>query len=131
MEPISTREATKRAVTILDAKYEKADLAEIVSDNCNHLDSLQQAKLLGLLEKKDELFGGTLGDFQTDPVRFDLQLEAKPYNGRPFPVPHSRMAVFKKKVERLVDSGVLKRQSSSEWGSPAFITPKLNQTVRF
>ena len=112
-----------------DEKYEKADLSVIVSDNCNHLDCLQQAKLLALLEKNDELFDGTLGDFQTDPVRFDPQLGAKPYNGRPFPVPHIRMAVLKKEVERLVDIGVLKRQPLSEWGSSAFIIPKLNQTV--
>ena len=82
--------------------------------------------MLASLEKSDELFDGTLGDFQTDPVRFDLQLGAKPYNGRLFPVPHSRMAVFKKEVERLVDIGVLKRQPLSEWGSTAFVIPKLN-----
>ena len=131
LEPISIREATKRAVTILDAKYKKADLPAMVSDNCNHLDSSQQAKLLALLEKNDELFDDTLGDFQTDPVRFDLRLGAKPYNDRPFPVPHSRMAVFKKKVERQVDIGVQKRQPSSEWGSPAFILPKPIQMVLF
>ena len=52
LEPMSTREATKRAVTVLDAKYKKADLPAIVSDNYNHLHSLQQAKLLALLEKR-------------------------------------------------------------------------------
>ena len=130
LEPISTREANKQAVTILDEKYKKADLPAIVSDNFNHLDSLQQAKLLASLEKNDELFDDTLGDFQTDPVRFDLQLGTKPYNGRPFPVPRSRMDIFKKEVERRLDTGVLKRQPLSEWGSPAFIIPKSNQTVR-
>ena len=59
--------------------------------------------MLALLEKNDELCDGTLGDFQTDPVRFDLQVGAKLYNGKPFLVPHSRMAVFKKEVKRLVD----------------------------
>ena len=120
------REATKRTVTILDAKYKKADLPAIVSDKCNHLDSSQQAKLLALLEKNDELFDDTLGDFQTNPVRFDLQLGAEPYNGRSFSAPRSCMSVFKKEVERLVDIGMLKQQSLSEWGSPVFIIPKLN-----
>ena len=41
------------------------------------------------------------------------------------------MAKFKKEVERLVEIGVLKRQPESEWGSPAFIIPKSNGTVRF
>ena len=37
LEPISTREATKRTIEILDAEYEKADLPKIVQENCSHL----------------------------------------------------------------------------------------------
>jgi hypothetical protein len=37
MEPHSTQDATKRVTRILDAKYKKADLQSIVSDNCMHL----------------------------------------------------------------------------------------------
>ena len=33
-ESISMGEATNRAVTILDAKYEKADLPQVVDKNC-------------------------------------------------------------------------------------------------
>jgi hypothetical protein len=36
-EPISTRNATKPVVEILDAKYEKADLPAIIRENCSHL----------------------------------------------------------------------------------------------
>ena len=36
-EPILMREATNRAVTILDAKYEKANLLQVVNKNCKHL----------------------------------------------------------------------------------------------
>ncbi len=36
-EPVSTRNATKRAIEILDAKYDKANLPAIVKDNCSHL----------------------------------------------------------------------------------------------
>ncbi len=36
-EPISTPNATKRAIEILDAKYDKANLPAIVKDNCSHL----------------------------------------------------------------------------------------------
>jgi hypothetical protein len=36
-EPDSTRELTDRAIKILDAKYEKADLPEIVNTQCQHL----------------------------------------------------------------------------------------------
>ena len=84
-----------------------------------------------LLTKYEELFDGTLGDFKTDPVRLKLKKDAKPYHGRPYPIPHSQLDVFRKEVERLVELGVLKRQPESEWGSPTFIIPKKNKTVRF
>ena len=92
---------------------------------------MQQTNLLKLLQKYKELFDGTLGDFQTDPVGFDMNLGAKPYHGRAFPVPQAHKAVFKQEVDRLVGLGVLKLQPRSEWGSPAFIIAKKNKTVRF
>jgi hypothetical protein len=36
-EPISTHNATKRMVKILDSKYKKADLPAIIRENCSHL----------------------------------------------------------------------------------------------
>ena len=36
-EPKSTLKGTQQVVKILDAKYEKADLNEVVADNCKHL----------------------------------------------------------------------------------------------
>jgi hypothetical protein len=65
MEPQSTQDATKRVTRILDAKYQNADLQSIVKDNCNHLSTDQQKKLLQLLTKYELLFDGTLGDWKT------------------------------------------------------------------
>jgi hypothetical protein len=45
-EPVSTQKATKWVIEILDAKYDKANLPEIVKDNCPHLEPSQQEKLL-------------------------------------------------------------------------------------
>ena len=81
LEPMATREETKQTVEILDAKYEKANLAEIVSEYRGHLSSQQCHKMLQLLSKFKELFDGTLGDFKTDPVRLHLKKDAKPYHG--------------------------------------------------
>ena len=36
-EPISTQKATKRFIGILDAKYDKAEIPEIVRTSCPHL----------------------------------------------------------------------------------------------
>jgi hypothetical protein len=65
---------------ILDAKYCKADLKQIVQE-CDQLDQHQQQKLLKLLQKYEQLFDGTVGTWKTAPV--DLQLKdptAAPYH---------------------------------------------------
>ncbi len=66
----SMHEATKQVVHILDNKYEKADLQSVVSPNCTHLSLQDQNKLLELLTKYENLFDGTLGDWNTKPVSF-------------------------------------------------------------
>ena len=60
LEPKSTAEATHRAVEILDASYEKADLPSIVNECCKHLTIDQRNKLLQLLLTYEVLFDGTL-----------------------------------------------------------------------
>ena len=76
-------------IHILDAKYEKADLQSVVDTNCPHLSLPDQNKLLKLLAKYEDLFDGTLGDRNTEPVSFELKEDAKPYHGRVYPVPHA------------------------------------------
>ena len=67
-EPVSTKELTKRALKISDAKYEKADLPAIVS-TCDHLNESKKDTLLQPLLT----FDGTLGDWNATPVSFDLK----------------------------------------------------------
>jgi hypothetical protein len=73
MEPQSTQDATKHVTQILDAKYKKADLQSIVRDDCKHLSTNHQKKLLQLLKKYDSLFDSTLGDWKTKLVSFQLK----------------------------------------------------------
>ena len=130
-EPQSTQEATQRVVKILDANYKKADLQSIVSTNCTHLSLQDQNSLLELLTEFEELFDGTLGDWNTEPVSFELKEGAKPYHGKAYPVPKSRKETTIKELNRLCDLGVLEFQPESEWASPSFITAKQDGTVRF
>jgi hypothetical protein len=37
--------------------------------------------------KYEDLFDGTLGDWMTEPVSFELKEDARPYHSRPYPVP--------------------------------------------
>ena len=127
--PKSTLEATQRVVKILDAKYEKADLNAVVADNCKHLSVPDQEKLLKLLTEFEDLFDGTLGDWDTEPVSLKLKEGAKPYHGRPFPTQKAHKETLEKEVKWLCELGVLKWQPESEWALPSFIVPKQNQTV--
>ena len=88
LEPTRNMESTEYTVELLDAKYEKSNLAEIIHEHCAHLSSQQRNNMLKLLTKYEELFNGTLGDFnfKTNPVSLRLKKDAKPYHGRPYPI---------------------------------------------
>ena len=131
LKPEVTQDATNRAVKILDANYKKAYLTEVIWKNCSHLSNADQKSLLDLLSKYEVLFDGTLGDWDTPPVKFELKPDAKPWHGKAYPVPQVPLAVFKKEIKRLCRIGVLKRQTDSEWGAPSRIIPKKDLTVRF
>ena len=117
-KPHSTQEATKQVVHMLDAKYLKADLQSVVSANCTHLSRQDQNKFLDLLTEHVELFDGTLGDWNTEPVSFELKEGAKPYHDRPYPVPKIRKETTIKELNRLCELGVMEFQPASEWARP-------------
>ncbi len=77
MEPQSTQDATKHVTRIQDAKYQKADLQSIVRDNCKHLSTNQQKKLLQLLTKYESLFDSTLGDWKAKLVSFQFPIKGE------------------------------------------------------
>jgi hypothetical protein len=88
-------------------------------------------RTLQLLKKYESLFDGTLGDWKTKPVSFQLKEGISPYHGKTFPVPKIHKEILIKEVDRLVKLGVLERQPAWEWASPSFIIPKKNKTVCF
>ncbi len=95
------------------------------------LNHQSEKKLLQLLTKYELHFDGTLGDWKTKPVSFQLKEGVLPYHGQAFPVPKVHKETIKKVVERLCQLGVLERQPASEWASPSFTIPKKDQTVCF
>ena len=131
LEPQSTKEETARAVKILDAKYEAADLDKIVDENCSHLSPMQRLQLLNLLKKHEKMFSGTLGEWKGEEVHFELKPGVRPFRGRPFPVPQIHKATIIKELQRLIDIGVLEQVQQADWLSPSFIIPKSDGTVRF
>jgi hypothetical protein len=88
-----------------------------------------QNLLLALLFKYKELFDGMLRDWKLPPVSIELKEGAKPYHGRPYPIPKVHKATLMKEIDCLIVIGVLKWQPSSKWASPSFIIPKKDHTV--
>jgi hypothetical protein len=86
LEPKSTELATQRVVQILDANYKKADIPEVIK-TCAHLSQHKQNEILEVLSEFEDLFDGTLGDWNTEPVSFELKSDAKPYHSRAFSIP--------------------------------------------
>ena len=84
--PVSTREATEILVQILNIIYAKADLKQ-VSNNATQINAEEWTQLLILVENSEDLFGGTPGDWYTDPFDQKLNPDFKPFNCKYYPVP--------------------------------------------
>jgi hypothetical protein len=116
------------ATEILDAKYDKTDVAEVVK-GLTHLNAHQKADLLQVLQENDKMFNGTFGVYPHKKVHIDIDSNAKPVHSRPYPVPRIHLKTFKNKLNHLVRIGVLAAQQESEWASPSFIIPKKDGRV--
>ena len=126
----AVEEASNRMRSILEAKYEPADLEELVSE-CDHLSKQEQQMLYRLLKKHESLFDGTLGRWRDETLKIELKADATPYHARSFPIPQVYEQTLRDEVNRLVRLGVLKKVNRSEWAAPTFIIPKKDGTVRF
>ena len=116
MEPQSKLKATTHIMKILDPKYEKANLRAFVNNDCNkHVNVPEHAKLMALLKEFEELFDGTLGDWDCELVSFQLEKGVNPYHGWPFTIPKKHLETTKNKIQRLCKLGVMKWQADSEW----------------
>jgi hypothetical protein len=123
-------EATEKGCTILEAKYEAANLRQICNKS-SHLNSAKQERLFQLLNSHELLFNGKLGNWQEDTYDIDLKEDAKPYQAKAFPIPYVHLETLKAEVERLCELGVFKRVNRSEWAAPTFIIPKKIGSERF
>ena len=113
-----------------EQKYSPANLKE-EAEKCSNLTKTEKDQLLQLLNKYKSLFDGSLGTWKTTPVELELREGAKPYHGRPYPVPMSQEKKLKDEIRRLEQYGVLRKINRSEWGMPSFtIVKKDGVTLR-
>ena len=116
---------------ILDAQYEKPNLETVANDQ-KQLTGLQREMFLKFLVSKEAAFQGKRGDWNGNPVDFELKSDAKPFAMKPYQIPHALYQTTKKEVERLEkEVGLLSRNENLEYLSACFIIPKKDQTVRF
>ncbi len=71
---------------ILDAKYERKDVAKVVK-GLTHLNAHQKADLLWVLQENDKMFDRTFRVYPHNKVHIDIDPNAKPVHSRPYPVP--------------------------------------------
>ena len=77
------------------------------------------------------MFDGNLGTCHGKPYNIKLKPDAEPYHGKPFPVPRIHELMFKQELDRLEYLKVIKKVNRSQWGTPIFLIPKKDSTVRF
>jgi hypothetical protein len=110
------------ATEILDAKYEKVEIDEVINQ-LNHLTLEKKEDLRKVLKEHTKIFDGTLGVYPHKKIHIDLVPGAISKHARPYPVPVIHLNAFKKELLYLVEIGVLSLQGASEYASPMFITP--------
>ena len=85
---------------ILDAKYKKADIEDLIKTRQDHLEEVSL--------QYDTLFDGVLKEYLGQPMHIDLQPDASSVYRRMYPVPQVHLATFKKDLlDHLVEIGVL------------------------
>jgi Reverse transcriptase (RNA-dependent DNA polymerase) len=129
-KPKAIVQASDRLKSILDAKYEKANLKEVAKEVV-HLKESQQQQLHVFDKEFPKLFDGSLGKWHMGAYDIELHPDATPYHARAFPIPKAYTETLKVKVDRLVEAGVLRKVNCSEWVAPTFIIPKKDGSVRF
>ncbi len=110
---------------ILDAKYEKTDVAEVMK-GLTHLNAHQKADLLWVLQENKKVFDKTLDVYTHKRVHI-IDQNAKSVHSMLCPVPWIHLKTFKKEFDHLVR---LAPQQESEWVSSSFTIPKRDNRVR-
>jgi hypothetical protein len=104
-EPHSLVNELSQSTKILDAEYKPAILKDVIQ-MCEILNTEEQHQLLKLLQKYEQIFDRTLGEFNMAPISLQLQdQESKPMHARPYTVPRSVEQQLSKEIDRLVDIG--------------------------
>ena len=77
--PVSTRDYTERMVKMFESNYAKAELEQLAA-NTTHMNAEEKNQILGIIKDFEDLFDGTLVEWDTESVELDLKTDYKPFN---------------------------------------------------
>ena len=83
---------------ILDSTYEKEDL-ENVSAKETQLNAEERTQIIGILKDFEDLFGGTLGDWEIYPIGIELKTNYKTLNCKYNPLPSINKETIIKEID--------------------------------
>ena len=113
---------TSKAQNNLDANtYKKSDIKTAIEMTCKHLLVEEKVSLKILLHRYEILFNGTLGKWNTKPIKLEVKPESWPSYSKTYPTPQVHEAMLKKEVQQLEGFGVLKHCTDSKWAATTFI----------
>ena len=114
---------------IIKAMYGKINIQEHVR-TFKHLTNEQQDQLAAILKAYPDMYEGSIGTLNIDPVHFELKPNAVPYHARPFPIPKAYENLTKEECRRFADDKIWHHTLNSVWAAPSFIVPKKTGDVR-
>lgn len=83
-----------------------------------------------VVEKHSEVFRDGLGTYRGNPVTIPLKVNASPKFLKARPVPYAIKERVEKEIDRLVEEGVLRPVSFSDWATPVVPIVKRNGDIR-
>jgi hypothetical protein len=129
VDPKVTHDLSAYTTTaIKDAEYEQANLEDLILQQ-RHLSVDQQNDLYRTFLQCHKLFSGKLGVYPHKVFHIDLKPDAVPYHSKAYQVPRVHLPTFKKELNRLVSTNVLRRAGATKWAAGTFIIPKKDNTV--
>jgi hypothetical protein len=78
---------------IADAKYEKAEISEVMAD-VTYLTVPERNDVYRALLANEDLFSGKLGCYPNKVFSLKLKPDAKPFHLKPYAVPHIHLSTF-------------------------------------
>ena len=94
------------------------------------MNAVERTQLKRILKYSDDLFYGTLGDWDTEPFELELKPDYKPLNCKYYPIPRINKENFCKELKCLAKIGVLTPVQQSQHGTPVFIITKKEGNMR-